>query len=988
MVLPAHANDFSALKDSTKSESTAVFASPFGAPILRTLAHNLSQTLDPITLAQTQIFLPTRRACRVLRNHFMELASDKPLFLPQIRPLGTWEEDLLFFEDADGLYPPISKSRARILLTTLLSKLSLQMTRQSPLSSSLKLSGDLLAFLVELQIEGISFQDLESLVPEDYAWHWQKVLSFLQIITQHWPQILEEEKAQDSVVRQKIFVESYKKRWVENPPEAPVIAVVSAGLRPAVTEFLTQIMELSKGQVILDGFDATLWPDTWRALTPAHPQYVFVPFLKVLKTDPSNSTHLKAYSGTSLQVSASLQELLHHVMHPEAGRDVWKNYTGNIDDALQGLKYIECSNLHEEAISIALLIREALEVPGKTISLVTPDRGLAQRVAVEMNRWDVSVDDSAGRPLSRTQLGSFLLCLSEMFLDDFSPIPFLSALKHPLMKDVPLKLIRKLERTLLRGLRPAPGLSGLFKRLENQKERFSEHDYSSLMEFLDGLSQKMDVFASCMTTGKGSVQDLLQAHMRLVESFLHTPWTNEEGEVIKPFLEGLMEDARTFPDISFHEYHVFLKSFLDAELYRMPLGDHPRISILGLMEARLQHADLVILGGLNEGVWPPAEAHDPWMTHSMREKLGLLTHQHKLGQAAFDFCQALSAKEAVMTRSLRVEGTMTLQARWITDLSIFLSYFGRELPRREDLPCLIESLDFPSRFIRTRPPAPCPPLSARPRSLSVTDIETWMRDPYSLYARHILKLRALDPIDMPLQAMDFGILIHQILDCYVRENLDPQGEETRQHLLSLGRRSFDKSFQTPGILPFWESRFERIIDWFLATEKERRSLIEKSHSEVKGEVEFKMSGGVFKLKTQADRIDHLKGGGYEILDYKTGALPTKGDLYLGYAPQLFLEGLVLLRNGFEGVSPETLHRVSYWQVRGGETPGAITSINEDVESLVEDTFERLEKLIVAFDDPKTPYQAMPVLEKAPRFSNYAHLARAKAWGLIGKGEMP
>src|SRR5262249_21326529 len=124
----------------------------------------------------------------------------------------------------------------------------------------------------------------------------------------------------------------------------------------------------------------------------------------------------------------------------------------------------------EEARAIALAMRETLEQPDRTAALVTPDRGLARRVAAELGRWRIAVDDSAGLPVLETLPARFVRLLLETAQSDFAPIPLLGLLKHPLFRvwtDLPKqwKAISTLERRGLRGARPIGGAAGIKAKL-------------------------------------------------------------------------------------------------------------------------------------------------------------------------------------------------------------------------------------------------------------------------------------------------------------------------------------------------------------------------------------------------------------------------------------------------------------------------------------------------------------------------------------------
>jgi ATP-dependent helicase/nuclease subunit B len=204
-------------------------------------------------------------------------------------------------------------------------------------------------------------------------------------------------------------------------------------------------------------------------------------------------------------------------------------------------------------------------------------------------------------------------------------------------------------------------------------------------------------------------------------------------------------------------------------------------------------------------------------------------------------------------------------------------------------------------------------------------------------------------------------------------------------LLAIGRRRFQSVGDRPGVWAFWWPRFERVARWFVETERGRRAGIAASFGEVPGRLVVGAAAVPFELTAKADRID-VVGRGLEIIDYKSGALPGKQDIARGYAPQLPLEAAIAAAGGFDGVAPAPPARLAYWRLTGGDPPGEIKELEGDPAALAAGARARLEALIAAFDDPATPYLSRPSPLRAPRYSDYAHLARVKEWSAGTGGE--
>jgi ATP-dependent helicase/nuclease subunit B len=422
---------------------------------------------------------------------------------------------------------------------------------------------------------------------------------------------------------------------------------------------------------------------------------------------------------------------------------------------------------------------------------------------------------------------------------------------------------------------------------------------------------------------------------------------------------------------------------------RPRFGRHARLAIWGLLEARLQQPDLIVLGGLNEGTWPPQVESDPWLSRPMRRAFGLPAPERRIGAAAHDFVQALGAAQVVMTRAMRVDGAPAVPSRWLLRLETVLRAGGLEGRLGAALEPLLwqARLDEPEKRRVVAAPEPRPPVVVRPRRLSVTAIETWMRDPYALYAREVLRLTALEPIDADPGAAERGIFIHRALDRFIRAFPRALPDDAEAQLIAFGKAEFGVTLERPGMRTFWWPRFERIARWFVAHERVRRQALTPLGGELAGELRLPGPAGPFILSAKADRIDRDVSGGLLLVDYKTGGLPPPGEVELGFSPQLPLEAAIAASGGFAGVPPGPVAGLEYWRLGGGNPPAEVVPLGEngsDARRLLEEALAGLAALIAEFDDPRTPYRAMPRPERAPRYSDYLHLARVKEWSVVGE----
>ena len=955
---------------------------------------------DPLALSRLTILLPTRRACRALRLAFLRAAPGQALLLPRIRPLGDIDEDepSLGDEGDEALPDAVSALERRLQLTRLVQKFS-KMARSAALTGVVgvdqasRLARALASLLDEIQIARLDPDALTELAPEEYAAHWQEVLIFLAIIMDQWPAHLAEKDLMDLWMRRNALLERLAERWAAKPPAHPVIAAGSTGSVPATRDLLATIARLPQGAVVLPGLDTEADDETWEALGPTHPQYALKGLLDRIGVARGDVLPWPGDEGAGSAATRARSRLIAEAMRPAETITAWRALPPPKANALRDLHRIDCASPQEEAGVIAIVMRCTLETPGRTAALVTGDRALARRVAAELRRWRIEVDDSAGEPLGQTAPGAFLRLNARMIAEGVAPVPLLAALKHPLAAggQAPTawrRRVRAMEKAILRGPRPAPGFDGLRAALEKGD--------GAIRPWLEELEAAAAPFVALMARPTADLRKLLQAHVAFAEWLAATDdqdgaarlWSGEAGAQAARFVAGLLEAAPALSPVSPAHYPALLDALMEEHVVRPPFGRHPRLQIWGPLEARLQHADCMILGGLNEGNWPPAAAGDPWMSRPMRADFGLPPPELRIGLSAHDFVQCCGAQEVYLTRARRIEGTPTIPSRWLQRLDALLAIGPKGTTAlRATEPALLawwHNLDQPGEPLGPRPaPAPAPPVAARPRQLSVTKIETWIADPYAIYAREILRLRPLDPVDADPSAAERGIIIHRILDAFVREHPDALPPDAEVRLLALGRAHFEAADARPGVLAFWWPRFERIARWFLDTERDRRPGFLPLTTEVEGVLDLEGPAGPFRLTAKADRIDRTEAGALEIIDYKTGGVPSRSQVRTGRSPQLSLEAAIASAGGFAGVEAAEVAALAYWKLSGAETAGEITAIGGDAGALAGEAAAGLQVLIERFDDPATPYHPVPRPALALRWNDYAHLARHKEWSVPG-----
>jgi len=980
---------------------SSVYTVPSSVWFLKALAGGIVDRIRKVSgenihphLATTTILLPTRRACRSLQQAFLQTGQGRAMILPRMIPIGDIDEGALTLQDdgftitagdgdTTGIPPAISATRRQLLLARLI-----QARQDTAPDQALKLARELALLLDHIHTERLDLADLKTLVPEDFARHWQITLEFLEILSLHWPEILKEQQAVDPAFRRDALISKQAELWKTAPPAGHVIAAGSTGSIPATADLLSVIANMDKGAVILPGLDRQMPDDMWQRLKPHHPQFGLSQLLQHLQVERQ---HVRDWQTPQPSTPALVRaRIVNQSLWPLAGSEETNAHDDtDIKDAFKNVVPIVAQSPLEEASAIAMIMREVLETPGKTAALVTPDRNLARRTRAQLERFGVNVDDSGGTPLGQTPVGTFFRLSARMVADRFEPVAMLAALKHPLAQGGLgsgefKRQLRQLEIAILRGPKPGSGITGLRRALDPKQ--------TGLHGFLDRLQQMTTEFSDLMQQKTAPLADLIRAHVRIFENLSATAeetgaarlWRGEAGEVLSGFIHEVSEDAGIMNTVNVRHYPALMETLMSGRMVRPAFGTHPRLHIWGLMEARLQQADVMILGSLNEGSWPPDAQANPWMSRPMLHDFGLPQPERRIGLTAHDFVQALSAKNIFLTRSDRIEGTPSQPSRWLLRLENKLASLGQQqlLQPEQTYLSWAEQLDRPDRYAPSPPPAPKPALDLRPSRLSVSRIETWIRDPYALYAERILKLRPLDPLNADPGAAERGTIIHTILENFLTRYPDRLPENAEQALLDIGAGEFESHLSRPGVKAFWWPRFKRIAKWFAAFEHEnRRAGATPVAVETSGKMNIEYGAGMpFTLTAKVDRIDRVPDGSLRVIDYKTGSPPTVKQVEAGLTPQLSLEAAMIKAGAFKNIDPVSpVSALVYIQLSGGRRAGVEKPLKLDAETVAEKALNGLTRRIRAYASVNTPYLSNPRPMFESRFGDFNHLARTREW---------
>ncbi|MEG3177499.1 double-strand break repair protein AddB [Sphingomonas sp. RB3P16] len=900
------------------------FADALAAGLIRRFAG------DDLGLAKGLVLLPNNRAKRALTDAFVR-ASDGGLLLPRLVAIGDPAIDeavgaaLDPADDLAPLPPAVAPLQRRMVLARLVSEERRRAGQPVDAAEAVRLTGDLARTLDQLLVEEIAPRRLREIdLSEAMSAHWQRALALFDIVLDRWPEELRRLGRIDAAERRGLLLRRLADRWDAAPPPGFVCAAGITDSAPAVARLLRCVADSPRGMVVLADLATGMDEEEWQALGPhpadpvtgfarrsieTHPQFHLKLLLERMSVNRGEFRTWRDGSDHDATVARGKA-----VANALASADYTAKWTtlGAEQRRLGGITAAELATPGEEAQAIALALREVAETPGRTGALVTPDRGLARRVAAHCARWGIDIDDSAGRPLSILPSGTLLTALAEAATQRFAPLALLTLLKHPLVRFGPertvwLDGVRALDR-VLRGPRPAAGLSGIGAHLrEARRGRDAIAWWLEARALLEPIERVFDARERPLVVLLEAVREAAQA---LCGDAL---WSGPAGRAAAELLREAEEHAALGPPlVDPASLAPLLKTLMDEVAVRPPQGGHPRLAIYGLIEARLQTADVMILGGLNEGTWPGVPAPDPWLAPRIRVELGLPGLDRGVGMAAHDLAQALGAPTALLTRARRGGTQPAIASRFWLRLQALA---GERFDRATELEGWARGLDDPGVHQPEPQPAPVPPPERRPTKIAVTDVDRLKADPYAFYAKRILGLAQLDPVDADPSAAWRGTAVHEILERWARE--DACALDT---LHDRARAMFDQAHPMQRAL--WKPRLMEAIDWIVAqmgrNQDEGRTVLAVEQS---GEAAL---AGV-TLTGKFDRIDRLADGTLAVIDYKTGKPPSPAAVREGFSLQLGLLGLIAERGGFDGIAGKA-RGFEYWSLsKKGDAFGYVTS---------------------------------------------------------------
>lgn len=925
----------------------------------------------PETVARVEVVVNTARMQTRLRDALIAQGAG---FLPRIRQIADLAQDI----------PGDPPMRTRLALAQAIRAFLIRQPDLAPTSAAFSLAESLFRLLDEMQGEGVAFDRLDDLDVSNHSEHWTRALRFIRLIADHFGPL---DGGQDRLRRS---VEALRDRWRKAPPTHPIIVAGSTGSRGPSALLMEAVARLPQGALVLPGFDFDMPDGLWDRLNDPlhdedHPQFRYARLMASLGT---GAKQVRRWSDAPAPDPAR-NALVSLALRPAPVTDQWLSEgagLGDLEVATRRMSLIEASSPRQEALAIALRLRQAV-VDGQTAALITPDRTLARRVTAALDRWHLRPDDSAGRPLAMSAPGRFMRHCASMLVEETSADSLIAMLKHPICHSAcgrgdHLRHLRDLELHLRNRAIVFPDTKALASWAARKEDRAAWAGWvgAALKLAVAPASQSLPRWVSLHL----SLAEHLNGGVTGEEAAPGALWAEESGAELRKLFDDLSANADYGGTVNAGDYFAMSETILIGREVRETVQSDPRVMIWGTLEARAQGADLVILGGLNEGTWPAASSPDPWFNRKMRLEAGLLLPERRIGLAAHDFQQAVAAPEVLLTRSLRTDEAETVASRWLMRLTNLIAGLpDQDGPRalaamrsrgRAWLG-LAEAFEsdlgaVPAACAARNPrPSPAPPVAARPAELAVTRIETLIRDPYAIYAQYVLGLRELDPLAPDADARLKGTVLHRVLEAYVAAH-PPGTEGSVAGFMDCAGTVLAQECPWHSVRQHWLARLSRVAKAFVAWNASLDGV--PVLTEEKGRME--LARARFTLTGKPDRIDRAPSGALRLYDYKTGELPTE-PVQAHFNKQLVLLALMAEAGGFPGIDPAPVEAAEYVGI-GARFKRVSAPIDPD--SLLR-TREELAQLIHAYQRADQGFTAMRAVKHEAIIGPYHPLARRGEW---------
>lgn len=926
------------------------------ADFLESLIEGIHSRFQGIDLSQITVFLPSKRACNSL------LSSHRNM--PKLMPIG---------EIQDNRISIISPLEYKLLISQELRRCKGMSYRKAMMAAA-----EIYDLIIKFNRDDVNIDSINEVDFSDLPTHSQELIEHFKFINSDLLKTLSLEGRESVICARNKGIYNMIARWQSKPPKFPVIIAGSTGSAKATTELLKATAKLDNGFIIVTGVDMNLSEDSWNQINELHPSFQLKCLLEQLKIKRNDLQNWSA----SKEADPLRARFLSEAMCPPSVMNWHQLDSGEFRD-LKGMEYLDCNSHQEEAMIIIIKIKELIAKGCENIGVIINDLDLKKRILATARLYDININDSYGVSAFIIAQINFISAIFEAIENSFSPIWLIDILANRFAhlkyhKDHLKSLVSQLNIKYLRGI-------CAYNNLEKLIEKTAAKEDLEISQMLQNLLAICERAINMRQKKTVIFEDLLSELIVIAEKLSEnvdgkiTFWEGKFCDEVKDFLNEL--SVLKIGPIPVSEFKFILTQCLANKRFSREESQKSMVQILSSIESRLLNFDYVILAGLNEKSWPEGVAPNPWFS-ALSKHVGLAKPEAGIGKSAHDFFCLMHNSQVMITRATTVNGDIQIPSRWLIRIEALakkLNKLSDIKPRDHYLLKQVREFFLPSNFTKYSPPTPKPPRELRPTTLSVTQIEKLIRDPYTVYVSKILNIKKLDKLEKMPDQLEFGNFIHQVIDELNKKYKNIKPHEVFDELIVYGKQKLSSLMHNPIVQKMWWPRFEKIARWIVCFEEFKRANGKaKIYSEVKGSISFMTSAGTFTLTAKADRIEVYENNIASIIDFKTGAIPSNQDVTNMLSPQLPLEALIASKGGFN-IAIESVEELAYIQFSVGNKLGAITNIKAPIAELVTETEEALLKLIELYADENTPYTICPNPKKAPTYNELEHLERLSEW---------
>lgn len=893
-------------------------------PYLQSIANFIIKSYDD--LHSLHIIVPSSTVCTFLQNAFIEINSDVATILPCITPINSLANDSkLFYKMEGNRANPMSYLEQKLLLIEVLLQ---QCSSRSPMMcvnelEAANLADELLSLFREIYVSDISIESLYKIIDADVAAHWEEVSSFIVETYNVFYDLLKDRGRIDdiSLLHQLLDLEMECQKNADN-----VILVGLFSRDKKIQQFIKWVANSSGGVVILPPVESIYLSNHIDHSSPFFYHRQVLDFCE-----------------------CKLQSLPYAVSPYSKHHDIALGQD-NIQIDSQHIHYVEADNIASE---IDFVCRFAISSSKEAVVIVTENDDLVRQYELYFKRYNKEVNNLLGKSIYYSKEAQFILLVADVvYTRDVQK--FIALLKTSyLISDI----VYQFEIEII----IAKKITSFVQMIDEVNKSTSEVLRNWFFLILESLKSFENIIEH-----SNSFIEILRANIEVTIKLAPKSFENDAGIALLDIVNEMLRSSSQLSLERDGEYRMILRNLLLNTKYFV--SNNSNIIITNPRDAIFLDVPNIIISDCNEGSFPSKKHHSPWMSNKMRQIVGLESDAERAGKNYYEFYVLLNKQNIYITRSITSNSKQNLPSKFLLTLLLAIEkankmYEVKSIYRLEELSANNNISSEASVSLHYIP---------FPASISATNIELLIRNPYGFYAKNILKLRKLRDVNEDTSLADFGNIVHETIHKYTLSYSNLLND--KKSLFVQCAKEVLQKYVHDIKSQNWLIKLEQIADNFIVFDDKRREKGSLIYSEIYGETSFLINGRSIKVTAVADRIELTNDGIFRILDFKTGALPTKQDVISGISPQLIIESIILADGGFKNLPSGVSDKLIYVK---------INSAGQFVEQVIDFTAAELSHhrigligLLEYYTSPEAVFCDMPSIKHAPQYNDYLHLARS------------